>query len=89
MRNAVQKISATITVEEAVRISSGLLTVGEEQFAEAEALWRAGKSTEAVQAFEKLRAEFPHIWIDRAAQERFTKIRAAVGIGNAFPRAIN
>jgi predicted amidohydrolase len=71
-----KKIPATITVEEAVRIGSGALTIGEDRFQEAEELLRAGKTTQAALAFEKLRAEFPHTWIDREAQKRLAKIRA-------------
>ena len=51
------------------------LTIGEERFEQAEALWHAGKTSEAIEAFEKLRAEFPRTWIDRAAGERLEKIR--------------
>ncbi len=71
-----KKIPATITVEDAVRIGSATLTSGEERFAEAEALARAGKTADAIRAFEKLRAEFPQTWIDQVAQERLAKIRA-------------
>jgi len=70
------KIPATITVEEAVRIFAGTLTTGEERFAKAESLLRAGKSEAAARAFEELRAEFPGTWIDRSAGERLARIRA-------------
>jgi len=69
------RIPATLSVQDAVRIGSALLTSGEERFAEAEALLRAGKSAEAAQAFRKLRAEFPDTWIDRVASERLAAIR--------------
>jgi len=71
---ALKKIPATITIEEAVRIGSGLLTVGEERIAEAEALMRSGKSTEAARAFAKLREDFPATWIDREAKKRLAAI---------------
>jgi hypothetical protein len=70
-----KKIPATVTIQEAVRMGAMTLTVGEERFEQAEALWHAGKTSEAIQAFEKLRAEFPRTWIDRAAGERLEKIR--------------
>jgi len=71
-----RKIPATITVDEAVRIGAGTLTVGEERFAGAEALLRAGKTAEAAREFEKLRDEFPRTWIDRSARQRLAAIRA-------------
>jgi hypothetical protein len=49
------KIPATITVEEAVRIFAGTLTTGEERFAKAESLLRAGKIEAAAHAFEEPR----------------------------------
>jgi predicted amidohydrolase len=70
------KIPATITAEEAVRIFAGTLTTGEERFAKAESLLRAGKTEAAARVFEELRAEFPRTWIDRSAGERLARIRA-------------
>jgi hypothetical protein len=69
-----KKIPATITVEEAVRIGSGVLTIGEEQFREAETLVRAGKREEAIRAFEKLRTDYPNSWIDRVSRDRLAKL---------------
>jgi predicted amidohydrolase len=69
-----KRIPATISVEDAVRIGSGLLTVGEERFAEAEALMRSGKSEQAARAFVRLRKEFPDTWIDREAGKRLAAI---------------
>jgi predicted amidohydrolase len=71
-----KKVPQTITVDEAVRIGAATLTVGNERFKEADDLLKAGKTTEAAAAFEKLRAEFPHTWIDRVARERLAKIQA-------------
>jgi len=71
-----KKIPATITVEEAVRIGSATLTIGEERFQEAEALLRAGKTAQAARAFEKLRVDFPHTWIDHSSEERLARMRA-------------
>jgi outer membrane protein assembly factor BamD (BamD/ComL family) len=34
-----------------------------------------GKKEEAIQAFGKLREDFPTSWIDRVAQERLKEIR--------------
>ncbi len=65
-----QEMTATISVEEAVRIGAATLTTGEERFKEADALLRAGKVDEARSLFEKLRLEFPGTWIDRVSRER-------------------
>jgi predicted amidohydrolase len=73
---ALKKIPQTITVEEAVRIGAATLTIGNERFEQADELLKAGKTSEAAAAFEKLRAEFPHTWIDRVARERLAKIQA-------------
>jgi len=72
-----KKIPATITVDEAVRIWGEMLTTGEERFREAEALERAGDTAQAAATYEKLRAELPGTWIDRAAQQRLASIRTA------------
>lgn len=70
------RIPPTITVEEAVRISTEALTVGETRFQEADSLWKSGKREEAVHAFERLQAEFPNTWIDRVAQERLASLHS-------------
>jgi len=70
------KVPETITVEEAVAISSKVLTVGDARFQEADALVRQGKTNEAIAAFEKLRSEFRDSWIDRVAQERLIKLHS-------------
>ena len=62
------KVPIDITREEAGRIFARMLTVGEEEFKQAAALARAGKTKEAIAAFEKLRAEYRGTWIDRVAQ---------------------
>jgi len=72
-----KKIPATITVNKAVRIWGEMLTTGEERFNEAEALERAGKTAQATALYEKLRAELPDTWIDRAAEQHLARIRAA------------
>ena len=69
------KVPERMTIEEAVRISSMTLTVGEERFKAADALLREGKTKEARAAFEALSAEFPRSWIDRVARERLQKFR--------------
>jgi predicted amidohydrolase len=71
-----KKVPATVAVEDAVRIAGKVLTVGDARFREADDLRRAGKIEEAIRAFEKLRAEFPHTWIDRVARERLAALRS-------------
>jgi predicted amidohydrolase len=71
-----KKIPAAITAEEAVRVGAKTLTIGNERFAEAQALVKSGKTAEAIAAFEKLTVEFPHTWVDRSAREQLAKLRA-------------
>jgi hypothetical protein len=69
------KVPIALTRAEAGRIMSRMLTVGEEEFKQAGALERAGKSNQAIRAFERLRKEYPGTWIDRRAQERLAKLQ--------------
>jgi Tetratricopeptide repeat len=69
------KVPSNVTSEEAIRIMATVLTTGEAQFREAEALARAGKTAEAIRLFERLCEECPTSWIDRAAQERLRALR--------------
>ena len=70
-----KKVSIHITPEEARDIAARVLTVGEEEFKQADALARAGKTAEAIVAFEKLREAYRDSWIDRVAQKRLTTLR--------------
>ncbi len=69
------KVPEATSVEEAVRISSGALTIGEVRFNEASSLAGAGRTAEAVAAFEKLAADYPGTWIERASRERLSRLR--------------
>lgn len=71
---SLKKISPTITIESAVRLWEKILKEGEDQFQRAESLLKTGKTSEAVQAFEKLRIDFPSTWIDRAAQKKLAEL---------------
>jgi hypothetical protein len=51
------------------------LTIGEEEFKQAESLARAGKTAEAIAAFARLRVEYRGSWIDRVARERIRTLR--------------
>ena len=70
------KVPIDLTQEEAGRIMARALTVGEEEFKQANALIGRGQSDEAIAAFERLRKEYPATWIDRRSQERLEKLRA-------------
>lgn len=70
-----EKVPQTITIKEAVRLARGALTIGEIRFKEADAMLREGKTNESIHAFEKLRADYPHTWIDRLARQRLRTIR--------------
>lgn len=67
------KVPIAITKEDAGRIMSRMLTVGEEEFKQAGALERAGKTSEAIAAFQKLTNDYRGTWIDRASRERLEK----------------
>lgn len=64
------KIPIDITQQEAGRIAARVLTIGEEEFGQAESLVRAGKIDDAITAYARLRSEYPGSWIDRVAAER-------------------
>jgi predicted amidohydrolase len=71
------KVPATITPEEAARIFEKGVTVGEDEFNAATSLARAGKTPEAIVAFQKLQVDYKGSWIDRVAGERLAKLRAS------------
>ena len=69
------KVPIDITRKKAGRIAAGVLTIGEEEFGRAESLARAGKTSDAVAAFERLRSEYRGSWIDRVSKERLKTLR--------------
>lgn len=68
------KVPIEITRQEAGRIAAEVLTIGEEEFRQAEAMVRAGNTTEAIAAFARLRSRYRGSWIDRVAAERLKTI---------------
>lgn len=72
-----KKIPIDITQQEAGRIAARVLTTGEEEFSEADSLARAGKITEAINAFTRLRQEYRDSWIDRVSAERLRSLQDA------------
>jgi predicted amidohydrolase len=69
------KVPIEITQNEAGRIAARVLTVGEEEFREAEALARAGRIGEAITAFSRLSTEYRGSWIEPVAAERLKTLR--------------
>lgn len=76
---ALSKIPATVSIADAVRISAGTLTVGEQEFKAASDLAREGKTKEAIRAYEKLIQQYPASWIDRVSRERLRALKAPEG----------
>lgn len=81
-----ERVPIEISQEEAGRIAAEVLTIGEEEFRQAEALVRAGNRNDAVEAFSRLRSKYRGSWIDRVAAERLKTLRAGNG---ASTRQIN
>ena len=64
------KVPIDLSQQEAGRIMARALTVGEDEFKQANGLIGSGKTVEAIAAFERLRQGYPATWIDRRSQER-------------------
>lgn len=69
------KVPIEITQKEAGRVAAEVLTIGEEEFRQAEEMVRAGNTAEAIAAFGRLRSKYRGSWIDRVAAERLMTIR--------------
>jgi predicted amidohydrolase len=69
------KVPIDLTPQEAGHIMARALTVGEDEFKQANGLAGSGKTDEAITAFERLRKEYPATWIDRSSEERLAKLR--------------
>ncbi len=83
------KVPIDLTSQEAGRIMARALTVGEEQFKQANDLVQLGKTDEAIAAFERLRKEYAATWIDRSSQERLAKLQPVTRQpGTAAPRGV-
>ncbi len=70
-----KKVPIEITQQAAGRIAARVLTIGEEEFQQAESLVRSGDRENAISAFERLRSEYPGTWIDRVAKARIETLR--------------
>jgi len=69
------KVPIDLTRQEAGRIMARALTVGEDEFKQANALVGRGRTNEAIAAFGRLRREYPATWIDRRSEERLAKLQ--------------
>ncbi len=72
---ALAKLPLHITAEDATKLSSRVLTVGEEEFRAARLLANQGKTNEAIQAFLRLRQEYPDSWIERESARQLVELR--------------
>jgi len=69
------RVPIRITAQEAGRVMARALTVGEEEFKQANGLLERRQTNEAIAAFERLRRDYPTTWIDRRSQERLVKLQ--------------
>ena len=69
------KVPIDLTQQEAGRIMARALTVGENEFKQANNLLGLGKTNDAIAAFQRLRQEYPATWIDRRSEERLAKLQ--------------
>src|SRR5207244_2758236 len=69
------KVPIDLTSKEAGGIMARALTVGEEDFKQANGLVQIGKTDEAIAAFQRLRKEYPATWIDLRSEEQLAKLR--------------
>ncbi len=81
-----RKVPIGLAPEQAYRIAARVLTVGEADFKHANTLAREGHTQEALSAFQKLRADYPDSWIDRAAQQRLAELRPLASDGQSPPQ---
>jgi len=70
------KVPIDLPQRETGRIMARALTVGEEEFKQANGLIGSGKTAEAISAFERLRQEYPATWIDRRSQEQLASLQS-------------
>ena len=71
------KVPIGLTQREAANVMARALTMGEEEFKQANTLIRNGDTAKAIAAFQRLRREYPATWIDRRAEERLAKLQPA------------
>ena len=77
------KVPIDLTSQEAGRIMARALTVGEDEFRQANGLLGRGETNEAIAAFEQLRKKYPATWIDRESKVRLAKLQPATSTPEA------
>jgi predicted amidohydrolase len=93
------KAPIDLTRRAAGEIMARALTVGEEEFQQANRLLARGATNEAIVAFERLRQDYPATWIERRSQERLAGLQRTVvpsergsagitGIATKYPKDI-
>jgi hypothetical protein len=88
------KVPIDLSRQEAGRIMARALTVGEDEFKQANGLIRLGRTEEAISAFQRLRREYPATWIDRRSEEQLAKLEPVTskqevpltGLAAKYPR---
>ena len=73
----IAKVPIDLTQQEAGRIMARALTVGEDEYKQANSLIANGRTDEAISAFERLRREYPATWIDRRSEEQLANLQRA------------
>jgi len=71
------RVPEVTTVDEAVRVSRGALSDGEDRFKAASSLEREGRKDDAITAFEALVRDYPRSWVDRVSRQRLERLRNA------------
>ena len=64
------KVPIDLTQREAGDVMARALTIGEEEFKQANRLLGRGETNDAIAAFERLRKDYQATWIDKRSQER-------------------
>jgi predicted amidohydrolase len=82
------KVPIELTQQEAGRIMARTLTVGEDEFKQANGLVGSGKTNEAISAFERLRREYPATWIARVSEEQLANLDPASLKSETFPAGL-
>lgn len=77
------KVPISGTRQEAGRIMAKALTLGEDEFKQANSLIGQGKTADAIAAFTRLQKEYPGTWIDRRSGERLAKLETQAPAASA------
>jgi predicted amidohydrolase len=81
------KVPMDLSSQEAGRIMARALTIGEEEFRQANVLLGRGQTSEAIAAFQRLRQEYPATWIDRRSEERLANLKSRGPVQKRAPNS--